>query len=55
MKINFLKELKSHVKKALDDDEVKKDCTSKLLRNTNTTGEIIFKTSSIIYGIEWVD
>ena len=55
MKINFLKELRSHVKKALDDDEVKKDCTSKLLRNTNTTGEIIFKTSSIIYGIEWVD
>ena len=55
MKINFLKELKSHVKKALDDDEVKKDCTSKLLRNINTTGEIIFKTSSIIYGIEWVD
>ena len=55
MKINFLKELKSHVKKALDDDEVKKDCTSTLLGNTNTTGEIIFKTSSIIYGIEWVD
>ena len=24
MKINFLKELRSHVKKALDDDEVKK-------------------------------
>ena len=41
MKINFLKDLKSHVKKALDDDEVKKDCTSKLLRNTKTTGEII--------------
>ena len=55
MKINFLKELRRHIKKALDDDEVKKDCTSKLLRNTNTTGEIIFKTSSIIYGIEWVD
>ena len=55
MKINFLKDLRNHVKKVLDDDEVKKDCTSKLLRNTNTTGEIIFKTSSIIYGIEWVD
>ena len=37
MKINFLKDLRNHVKKLLDDDEVKKDCTSKLLRNTNNT------------------
>ena len=39
MKINFLKNLKSHVKKALDDDEVKKDCTSKRYKQVLETNK----------------
>lgn len=50
-----IKILKSHVKLALLEDQIKNDVTTKIIPNSNVSAKIIFKQDGILYGKFWVD
>ena len=53
---NKLKDkINSHVKLSLLEDQIKKDCTTKNLKNQDVKASLFFKEESVLFGQMWFE
>ena len=47
--------INSHVKLSLLDDHIKKDCTTKKIKNQDVKASLFFKEESVLFGKAWFE